>query len=409
MFFFLHIRRNTIPLNTFGLGLKDICVNPCTPATLLMMPCAPLFKVVDYMNKGEYIAPFAIFGYTNTVEKKRLVIDPFSAEVVKRIFDYAVNGEKARQIAIRLNTEGIPTPNEYNRIKSTKKRHYVPMDTVPVWTGDIVRRILKDERYTGTMVCGKYTSIKRKMIPVPKSEWIITPGTHEAIVSADVFQKAQMILRTRAEIIRPDAPKSVLTGMIKCSCCKKSLAFESRYRRDFYCHNINLGMGCENSRIGEAVLIDTIFSAIKAKLAMIKVSEPSYVAEKQLKMVESGNSKQELEIKIKKLRRSQSAALEEYLEDKIDKGELQARKLKAAALILEAEEHLTALASQSDNPLELVEQHKPFYEQDTLTREMALALIKEVRISSATEVEIVWNFQEFYQEIEQGFMPKLAV
>ena len=92
------------------------------------------------MKKGEYIAPFAIYGYTNKVEKKRLVVDPTSAEVVKRIFEYAVQGEKARRIAIRMNSEGIPTPNEYNRLKSTKKQHYVPMDTAPIWTGDIVRR-----------------------------------------------------------------------------------------------------------------------------------------------------------------------------------------------------------------------------------------------------------------------------
>ena len=49
------------------------------------------------MKKGDYIAPFAIYGYTNKAEKKRLVIDPPAAEVVKRIFEYAVSGEKARK------------------------------------------------------------------------------------------------------------------------------------------------------------------------------------------------------------------------------------------------------------------------------------------------------------------------
>ena len=105
------------------------------------------------MKKGDYIAPFAIYGYTNKVEKKRLIVDPTAAEVVKRMFDYAVNGENARQIAMRLNNEGILTPNAYNKSKSTKKKHYVPMDTAAIWTGDIARRILQDERYTGKMVC----------------------------------------------------------------------------------------------------------------------------------------------------------------------------------------------------------------------------------------------------------------
>ena len=120
------------------------------------------------MKKGDYIAPFAIYGYTNKQEKKRLVVDPTSAEVVKHIFGLATDGVKARQIAIRLNDEGIATPNEYNRLKSAEKQHYVPVDTAPLWTADIVRRILQDERYTGKMVCGKYTTVKRKAILLPK-------------------------------------------------------------------------------------------------------------------------------------------------------------------------------------------------------------------------------------------------
>jgi len=64
---------------------------------------------------------------------------------------------------------------------------------------------------------------------------------------------------------------------------------------------------------------------------------------------------------------------------------------------------------QNGNTLELVEQHKPFYEQDTLTRKMVKELVKEVRISSPTEIEIVWKFQEGYIELEQGFMPELNI
>ena len=361
------------------------------------------------MKKGEYIAPFAIYGYTNKVEKKRLVVDPTSAEVVKRIFEYAVQGEKARHIAIRLNSEGVPTPNEYNRLNSTKKQHYVPMDTAPIWTGDIVRRILQDERYTGKMVCGKYTSIKRKSILIPKEDWVITPGTHEAIVSDDVFQKAQAIFRTRTEIIMPDKPKSVLTGAVKCACCRKSLAFESRYRRAFYCHNFNLGTGCEHSRADEAVLIDTVFAAIKTKLALVQVSEQRYVADIQAKIAEHDNNMREITVKLKKLKLSQSTALEEYLEGIIDKSELQARKSKSASLIQETEKQLASLDAHSGNTLELVEQHKPFYEQDSLTRDMVKELVKEVRISSPTEIEIVWKFQECYTELEQGFVPALNI
>ena len=124
-------------------------------------------------------------------------------------------------------------------------------------------------------------------------------------------------------------------------------------------------------------------------------------------MAEHDNTMRELTVKLKKLKLSQSTALEEYLEGKIHKSELQARKAKSASLILETEEHLASLDAHSGDTLELVEQHRPFYEQDSLTRDMVKELVKEVRISSPTEIEIVWKFQECYTELEQGFMPKL--
>ena len=138
-----------------------------------------------------------------------------------------------------------------------------------------------------------------------------------------------------------DEPKSILTGAMKCGCCKKSLAFESRYRRAFYCHNRNMGFGCEDTKVDESVLIDTIVAAVKVKLALIEVSEQAYIADRQTKLAEHLNAKKELEIKLKKLRLAQATALEEYLEGKIEKSTFQSNKSKATILIQEAEERLS--------------------------------------------------------------------
>ena len=59
--------------------------------------------------------------------------------------------------------------------------------------------------------------------------------------------------------------------------------------------------------------------------------------------------------------------------------------------------------------LEIPNRGLTFINESGLTREMVKELIKEVRINSATEIEIVWKFQECYTELEQGFMPELSV
>lgn len=217
------------------------------------------------------------------------------------------------------------------------------------------------------------------------------------------------LLDTRSKITMPAEPKSILTGTMKCGCCKKSLAFESRYRRAFYCHNRNMGYGCEDTKVDEAVLIDTIFAAVKVKLTLIEISEQAYIADRQTKLAEHRTAKKELEVKLKKLRLAQAAALEEYLEGKIEKSTFQSNKSKTAILIQEAEERLSALGTLSENTSELVEQHRPFYGQNTLTREMVKELIKEVKVYSPIEIEIVWRFGECYQELEQGFMPDFNI
>ena len=63
-------------------------------------------------------------------------------------------------------------------------------------------------------------------------------------------------------------------------------------------------------------------------------------------------------------------------------------------------ERLATLEAQGENAAELIESHKPYFGQEALTREMIQGLIKEIRVASADEMEITWNFQECYQELE---------
>ena len=351
-------------------------------------------------KKGEYIAPFAIYGYTNKVEKKRLVIDPYAAEVVKRMFEYAVNGETAREIAIRLNNDGVLPPNAYNKSKSTGKMHYIPMDTAAIWTGDVVRRIIQDERYTGKMVCGKYRRPRGgKITLVPKSDWVVTPGTHEAIVTDEIYKKAQEVFRVIKEKTPTGIPKSILTGTLKCAHCNSSLVASLRFRRYFYCHNQNMGLGCEQASVDEQVLIDVIFTAIKVKLALVQSAETSAVTGKHGDANKREAERRECENRLKKLKLAQTALLEQYLDGKLSKDGFQLQKAQTTAAIQEAAGQLTALEAMNDNYAELVESHKPFFNQESLTREMVKGLIKEIRVILPDEIEIVWRFQEHYNHL----------
>ena len=46
------------------------------------------------------------------------------------------------------------------------------------------------------------------------------------------------------------------------------LVLEIRYRRRFYCHTFNMGICCEQAKVDEPDLIDTIFTIIKTKIGV---------------------------------------------------------------------------------------------------------------------------------------------
>lgn len=74
-------------------------------------------------QKGEFLAPFAPYGYRKDPEKKnRLSIDPETAGTVKRIFRMAADGKTTEQIARVLNLERVPTPMQQKRIAGCQHR-----------------------------------------------------------------------------------------------------------------------------------------------------------------------------------------------------------------------------------------------------------------------------------------------
>ena len=108
------------------------------------------------------------YGYKQN-ENGLLEIDPEQAAVVIRIFVYRSAGASLREIAKVLETDGIPAPRGGT-----------------TWSIETIRKILKNEKYTGTVVLGKtYVSdyFKGKQSQNKgESEMYVLKEHHEAII-----------------------------------------------------------------------------------------------------------------------------------------------------------------------------------------------------------------------------------
>lgn len=146
------------------------------------------------MEQGRFVN-HTPYGYIkSTADKHKMIPDPDTAPVVRDIFLMAIAGRSTSEIAKELNTQGILTPMEYKR----HRLRPVCAAREIMWSHITVLNILHNYKYTGAMT--NHTRESRYMRDrnqrrVPKSEWIITEGAHEPIVSHDEYEAANQAIR----------------------------------------------------------------------------------------------------------------------------------------------------------------------------------------------------------------------
>ncbi len=164
-----------------------------------------------------------IYGYTYDPTTGTRLINHDQAIVVRRIFDGFVNHGSAHGIAKRLNDEGIPT--------LTGKQ----------WHPLTITRMLRNPAYSGWSVYRGTKAVKvldhatgkrvRRVEARDESEWITIPNATPAIVTREVFDRAQYILGDPAHRKRlEDARVYPLRARVRCGECGAAMVGHSVQR-----------------------------------------------------------------------------------------------------------------------------------------------------------------------------------
>jgi DNA invertase Pin-like site-specific DNA recombinase len=123
------------------------------------------------------------FGERKNLRTDRTLIVPGPHEevaIVKEIFRlYARERKSFLHIAGRLNALGIPRVCNDSNVR---------------WTYQAVRQIILNEKYTGSLIWGRYTQkLRSHYKPVPKEQWIVVANAFTPIVDRDTFETAHSI------------------------------------------------------------------------------------------------------------------------------------------------------------------------------------------------------------------------
>lgn len=226
------------------------------------------------LDKGEPITP-APYGYIN--KNKGYVIDEAKAEIVKEIFTNYINGKAAFAIARDLNSRGYLTSKEKN------------------WSSTTVSYILRNPTYIGKLIHNNdHTKNTRDSKDIS-----IIDGNHEAIISMDVWEKAQNLI-AHSEIVnkkycRKDGQSYkpyLLHGLLKCSSCGHAMVRTHAYTNyeAYQCCDYNHGRCKDNHRVlmkeMNITVLDTIEILFKSDSFILDVR---YKQENKIKSDNSNN------------------------------------------------------------------------------------------------------------------------
>lgn len=150
------------------------------------------------MKDGKYVGGRTPYGYLKAPDDcHQLIVDPVAAEVVKTMFQWAAEGAGLNTIAVRLNEAGYLSPSHYKRTLGEITHENLVGNGH--WQTRTVAKILRAEVYTGDLVQGVSKIIDHKQVRASADEWTTVRGTHEAIISRELFAAVQKALDQAAQ------------------------------------------------------------------------------------------------------------------------------------------------------------------------------------------------------------------
>jgi len=162
------------------------------------------------------------YGYAHVLGApgKRVIVED-EARVVRRIFGEYADGRTPRDIAHRLNKDGVPPPRGRTWNASTINGN------AQRGTG-----LLQNELYAGRLIWNRVRMIKdpdsgrRVSRPNLKEEWQTVEVPELAVISPELFEAARERRQARA-ITHPSnqrRPRHLLSGLLRCGACGAGLS-----------------------------------------------------------------------------------------------------------------------------------------------------------------------------------------
>ena len=232
-------------------------------------------------REGKWNGGFAPYGYA--LIDGKLVVNEEEAVVIRTIFDQYVNTDLgANGIAKYLENHGI------HKIARQNGKN-------PLFDAALIRRIIQNPVYSGKISYGrrrteKVHGTRNEYRQVKKDDYLLVDGLHEALVSEEVWEQAQVKVAAQAkkyEKVNRDKKEKIhlLSGILKCPVCGAGMYGNKAIKKrkdgsnykDFYYYgckhrNMTRGHKCDYKKQVHEEMLDASVAEVISKL----VSNPKF-------------------------------------------------------------------------------------------------------------------------------------
>lgn len=373
----------------------------------------------QYIREGKFVGRLAPYGYLKDPEDcHKLIVDEVNAPTVKRIFDLAMEGMGPNAICRTLNDAGILPPSRDRRARGIIGEN----DETSIgkyWSRNTVSEILADRVYLGDMVQGKTRKKRNMRIKIDPAEWVVVENTHQPILSRDIFNQVQEVIRrTCEEAVQKRSPTAPFTpplfkGKVFCGHCGYAMKRCRQNKDNVYWYRcqtqnkhsqsacIQVSIKEDDLKAGAATMLRKYAEALLGQ--KVKLCRQSMAATPDNAALQSERARisREMEQNREHLKTLFSRLVAGELSpvdfaDKKRKNNAQMDALSQSAMELETSpRHLQQRVQECWKLADSVESTKCKYD---LTVELLDNLVEKIYVYHDKGFEIVWRFSEPFEE-----------
>lgn len=375
------------------------------------------------MERGERLKNTPPMGYMYVDDKKdHLVIDEEPAGVVRAIFYWASVGVGPTEIARRLEYLEVPSPRQWQRNRSTGES----MDPPELWYPCSVNAILANRAYRGDTVTGMVRMNMNRPEKRDEKDWHVTEGTHEPIVSKELFEKVQALKdeskKRKQENRKKDGDStegSPLNGLVYCGVCGLSCAVSREKDAKlsmgyFFCRRPYPSQCTNRSSVPDRKLRLLVMDSISAVIRLL-VKEENFLKgdNKDSPRSRMNREMKALQDQMAKTQERRDGLYEKYADGLIDleeytimKESYRSEMEKLDGQIEEKAKEIRLLEQKYAHIREILDKAGRRTEPIPFDEELVRALVERVEIFDDKHIVVHFKFQDelrrFVREEEEG-------